>query len=196
MFIIWILSCTALALIMFTDGISFSDAGRTYEQVALPESDTIYLRLGESVSTLEYDKEVTLPFDEFSLYLNEEERKIYGTPEIDIYTLDKDAPYIQIVKHSNGRTTSDAMKKADNLEYNFDLRSNNLYLDEYFGIPTGNRWSGASLKVRVYLPEGKIVYIEEELENILDEYLGNGVYSYEVGGHFWRIGESGLEEIK
>lgn len=196
MFILWILSCTALSIIMFSEGISFNDSGRTYEQIAIPDDDTIYLRLGEDISSIVYDKEVSLPFEQFSLYLNEETKKIYGSPEIDIYPLDEDAPYLQIVKYSNGNTRNEAMKKADNLEYNYELRNNNLYLDEFFGIPAGNRWSGASLKVRVYLPQGKIVYLEEGLENVLDEHLGHGVYSYEVGGHYWMVGEFGLEEIK
>lgn len=196
MFIIWIISCTALAMILFSEGISFSNTGRAYEQVALPESDTIYLRLDNRIKSLEYDRSVKLPFEKFALYLDEDGRKIYGTPVVDIYPLDKDAPYLQIVKYSNGKTSSEARQRADNLEYNYELRGNTLYLDEYFSIPEGNRWSGASLKAKIYLPEGKIIFIDEDLEEILDDYLGNGVYSYETGNNYFRITENGIEEIK
>jgi len=196
MFIIWIISCTALAMILFSEGISFANSGRTYEQVALPESDTIYLRIDNRIRSLDYDRTVKLPFEKFALYLDEEKRTIYGTPVIDIYPLDKDAPYLQVVKYSNGKTSAEARQKADNLEYNYELRGNTLYLDEYFSIPGGNRWSGASMKAKIYLPAGKIIYIDEDLEDILDDYLGNGIYAYEAGNNYWMITEDGLEEIK
>lgn len=196
MFLIWIASCTALSLLLFSEGVSFSNTGRTYEQIALPENDTIYVRMENSINSIEYDKAVNLPFEQFSLYLNEAEKKIYGTPKIDIYPLDEKAPYIQIVRYSSGNTRADARQKAENLIYNYRLDGNTIYLDEFFAIPEGNRWSGANLKVRIYLPAGKVIFVEESLEDIMDDYLGNGVYSYEVGDNYWKVTEDGLEEIR
>lgn len=194
MLIIWILSCTALALLLFSEGISFSNSGRIAEQMVLSENDTIYVELDERIHSIDYDREVHLPFEEFGLYLDESSRTIYGTPEVDIYPTDEEA-YIEIIKYSNGKTRNDAMGKADKLEYSYHLDENILYLNEYFSIPEGNRWSGAYMKIKIYLPEGKIIFFEEEIEGILDDYLGNGVYAYEAGNEYWRMTEDGIEKI-
>ena len=195
MLVVWIMSVTALAGILFSEGISFSNDGRTYEQVPLPESDTLFIRLDTPVSSLRYDRTVTLPFEKFSLYLDEQEKKIYGTPEVDIYALDENAPYIQIVRYSNGQSTAIAKQRADRLSYNYRLEMNSLYLDEFFTIPQGNRWSGANMRVKIYIPEGTVIFIDENMESILDDYLGNGVYAYETGGKYWMVTDSGLEKL-
>ena len=62
-------------------------------------------------------------------------------------------------------------------------------------IPEGNRWSGAGMRVKIFLPKGKIIYVDEDLERILDDYLGNGVYAYEVGDNYWRFTDDGLEKL-
>ena len=42
-------------------------------------------------------------------------------------------------------------------------------------------WPGVKIKIRFYLPEGYEIYIDEELEDLFEDYQGNGVYSYELG---------------
>jgi len=195
MLILWIVSVTALSLLLFSEGISFSNSGRTTEEVILPASDTLYIRSDNNLSALDYDREVHLPFEDFALFLNEEDRIIYGRPEIDIYPAEDEAK-MQIVKYSNGRSRSDAMEKADNLDYGYNSVGDNILFDEYFTIPEGNRWSGAYIKVKLYIPEGKCLFIEEEIEDIFDSYIGNGVYSYELGDGYWRMTDKGLEKIE
>ncbi len=193
MFIIWIVSATALSLLLFSQGVSFSNSGRTTEDISLPASDTINIGINSYINSIEYDRSIELPFDEFALYLDEDERKIYGGAVTDIYRTDKDRAYMQIVKYSNGRTKSDALEKADNLSYLYNISGNNLLLDEYFTIPEGNRWSGAYIKIRIYIPEGVSIYVQEDAEDVFDDYQGNGVYSYELGDKTWVMTDEGLE---
>jgi len=193
MFIIWVLSCTALSLLLFSEGISFSNSGRVTENIQLETADTLFLRLGEPIATVDYDSEVHLPFEDFALYLDKTNRTIYGLPEINIYSTDSEAR-LDIVKYSNGRTRADAREKADNLIYDFDITDKSVWLNEYFTIPEGNRWSGAYMRIRIYLPEGTVVFVEEDLEDIFDSYLGHGVYSYELGNKYWKITEDGLKK--
>ncbi len=195
MFIIWIISCTALAVLLFSEGISFAESGRTTETFNLPPADTIYLKTGNNQEDLSFDKEVKLPFDDFTLYLDETDRIIWGTPEIDIYSTEKEG-HVEIVKYSSGRTRKDAMAKADRLEYDLNVYNNYISADHFFAIPEGNKWSGANLKVRIYIPVGSVIFIDENVEEILDSYLGNGVYSYNTGGKFWLMTSEGLEKTE
>jgi hypothetical protein len=165
--------------------------------MAIPTTDTLIISGNRTLKESDFDRRLTVPFENnLTLFLNEEDKTIYGTPEVTFRTLDENAPYVQIVKYSHGKSRVEASKKADDLKYGYTIEDNTVGLDDYFTIPAGNRWSGANLRVRVYVPEGMIIYIDEDIEDILDERQGKGIYSWQTGGRYWRVVEGGLEEVK
>lgn len=197
MFSVWIVAATILAVILFSEGVSFANSGRTYEQMAITPADTLIISANKTLDDVDYNRSLSMPFEDgLTLYLNERNKTIYGTPEVSFRSLDENAPYVQIVKFSQGKSRLEATKKADNLEYGYHMKGNRLSLDQYFTIPPGNRWSGANLGVKIYIPEGMIIYIEENIENILDKRPGKGVYSWQTGDKYWRVTSRGLEEAK
>jgi len=194
MLIIWILSCVALSIISFTQGISFSDSHRTVQQLSIPASDTLMIRLDDRVSSLDYHREVHLPFEPRNMYLDEKEDIIYVSPELNIYHTDDD-PHMQVVKYSSGHSRTDAISKAEQLIYDVNINDNAVDLDEYFTLPAGRRWSGAFMKVRLYIPDNMIIHFEEDLETLMhDDYFGCGIYSWEAGGKYWKMTEGKLKD--
>ncbi len=194
MFIIWIVSCTALSLILFSEGISFSHTGRVSNEISLDETSTVLLFINEQISEDNYDKTLSIPGDHIKFYLDESKHQIFGTPEIQIYHTDDEAR-VQIVKYSSGRTSAHARQQADNISYNFKVEENTFLLDNYYTIPGGTMWPGVKIKIRFYIPEGYQIYIQEELEELFEDYQGNGIYSYELGDKTWEMTEEGLVEI-
>lgn len=196
MLLIWVLSCTALAIILFTEGIGFSSSGRTTEHIRLPVSDTLFVSLDNRVTELDYDKKVKIPFEKFSLYFEEEEKVIYGTPEINIYHTEEEA-HIKVVRYSNGGTHSDAKAKANSLIYNLNIEDNIIVVDEYFTVPPGNKWSGGFVKIRLYIPDNKTIFFDEDLEDIMrDDYFGCGLQSWEAGGKYWNMRDGQLKDTE
>lgn len=195
MLIIWILSCVALSIVCFTQGISFSDSYRTKQQLALPANDTLVFRLDDRISSLDYKKEIHLPFEPVNMYLDENQDIIYVSPELNIYSTDEENAYIDIVKYSSSHSRTDAISKAEKLVYDVKIENNLVKLDEYFALPPGKRWSGAFIKIRLYVPDNTIVFFEEDVEILMhDDYFGCGVYSWEAGGKYWKMTEGKLEE--
>jgi len=194
MLLIWILSCVALSIIAFTQGISFSDSYRTTQEISIPANDTIMVRLDERVTSLEYQKEVHLPFEPRNMYLDENKEIIYVSPEFNIYHSDEN-PHMKIVRYSSGHSRSDAIGKAERLIYDVEIENNAIGLDEYFTLPAGKRWSGAFIKIRLYIPDNTVVYFDEDIEDLIhDDYFGCGIYSWEAGGRYWKMIEGKLED--
>ncbi|MEA1886503.1 MAG: PspC domain-containing protein [Bacteroidota bacterium] len=194
MLIIWILSLVALSIISFSQGINFSDSYRTSRQWSLPASDTIVVKLDERVSALEYQRAVHLPFEPRNMYLNEEKDIIYVSPELNIYHTNDNA-HITIVRYSSGHSRSDAISKAEKLDYDISIEKGIIELDEYFSLPAGKRWSGAFVKIRLYIPDDKIVYFDEDVESLMhDDYFGCGLQSWEAGDQYWKMIKGKLEE--
>ena len=194
MLIIWIVSCTSLAIILFTQDISYSESGRTTKQMLIPANDTIIVRLDDRVSSLEYQREVHLPFEPLNMYLDEDKDIIYVSPELNIYYTDDNA-FIEIVKYSSGHSRSDAISKAEKLIYDINIEEDTVELDEFFTLPPGKRWSGSFVKIRLHITDNMVIYFDEDVENLMhDNYFGCGVYSWEAGGKYWLMTEGQLEE--
>lgn len=195
MIIIWIVSCAALSLILFSEGISFSHTSRVSDNIELEEGTRINLILKEGINSSDYDKMLSVPGDNIKFYLDKEGEQIYGTPELQIYYTEEEAR-VQILKYSSGRTTGHARQKADNLDYSFEFENNTFRLNDYFIIPGETMWPGVKIKIRFYMPEGYEIYIDEELEDLFEDYIGHGVYSYQLGDKSWQMTGEGLKELE
>lgn len=194
MFIIWIVSCAALSLLLFSEGISFSHTGRVSDEIVIESENTLRIEIGEEIKSIDYDKTLTVPMDHnIKFYLEKEGNNIYGTPEIQLYYTDEE-PYVKVVKYSSGRTTGHAREQADNIEYDIKLDSNILTLDSFYTIPDGTMWPGTNVKVRIYLNEGMRIFVDEDADDLFDDYQGNGIYAYELGDKYWIMTEDGLEK--
>ncbi len=55
-------------------------------------------------------------------------------------------------------------------------------------------WPGANVKIRIYLNEGDRIYVDEKVEDFFEDYQGNGIYSYELGGNFWIMTDDGIRK--
>ncbi|MCF8222550.1 MAG: PspC domain-containing protein [Bacteroidales bacterium] len=196
MLIIWVVSCTSLAILLFTQGISFSDSGRSINETPLPVADTLYVRLDNKVSSLDYDRDFHFPMEDYDLYFSEENKTIYGTPELYIYHTDEE-PFVKVTKYSNSRSRADARRKAEDINYYFVTAGNAILLDEYFSLPERERWSGSFVKVRLYIPDGYTIYFDEDVEDIMhDDYFGCGLYSWEAGDKYWTMENGKLKQLK
>jgi hypothetical protein len=117
---------------------------------------------------------------------------------------------IEIRKRSSGRSRSEAVSKAESLIYNYKISNDTLFLDEYFSVPSGNKWSGDNLSVNLYVPENTVLYFDNESENMFFNRLyiysmednsetilnSNTPEPWELGGKYWIISTDGLKEAE
>ena len=193
--ILWVLSISALVLILFNQGISFAETGSKTENIVIDNPpDTLYLKVSSKVSDLKFDKEITLPGNEYSLYINEYKNEIFSRPRIRLRDSENNSAILTIKKHSNGRVRKEAVEKAESLVYNYKVSNDTIYLDEYYNIPTKYKWTGAYINIDLYLPEGTVIWFDKNSEDMFHDYVSNGIYSWEIGDKYWIWTEEGLKE--
>jgi phage shock protein PspC (stress-responsive transcriptional regulator) len=194
--ILWIVSVSALLMILFDQGISFAETGSKNEKITLENvPDTLYLKIGSKLSDLKYDKELTLPHDEFSLYINNSKNELYGRPRIWLQESGNNAASLSVKKRSNGKIRREAVEKAESLVFNYKISNDTIYVDEYYNIPSKYKWTGADINVDIYIPKGKVIWIDENSEFIFPRYNNNGVSLSDLGNKYWKFGEDGLIEV-
>lgn len=192
-FILWTVSVAVLSVMLFNEGVSFAENARTSSQQSFTlTSDTLFISAGKSIDSLDYDNEIIIPDDEYSVFVSDKRQEISLGTRMNIMPGEGKELNVGVIRHSSGRNRSDAMEKAESIKYDYAFSNDTLYLDEYCTIPRGKKWSFDRLRVDVNIPVGKIVYLDKVIDR---HYHSNDYYSDypERDRRFWVMTEEGLE---
>jgi phage shock protein PspC (stress-responsive transcriptional regulator) len=211
-FILWVLACVALSMILFSEGISFSQNGKAITQILMTNTpDTIYIMTDHKTSDLKYDKEFSLPDEDYTIYMDDSARQLYIPSRLQINIADENIVKLEIEKRASGRTRSDAVRKAESIIYNSKMSRDTIWLDEYFALPAGSKWTADFATVNLFVPENTVLHFDKTSENLFHNEIRIGLvknnivtHSYhdedtepwELGNKYWSITEEGLKEIR
>lgn len=131
----------------------------------------------------------------FKLAFNEQGNKVIYASNMYIVvkpTTDSIAT-IAIEKRADGRDYEKARTRAKNINYNFELKNNQLVLNSYFTTNPVNKFSDQGVKITLYLPVGCVVNFNNNTKDFLnyDTYDGNIVTSRHTNNYL-KISEDGV----
>jgi phage shock protein PspC (stress-responsive transcriptional regulator) len=208
-FVIWVLAVAALAIILFNEGISFAESARTTSQtILLNPPDTLYVISDNKVADLKFNKKFAVPDDEYTVFLVDSTERIFISPEMKLNISGKNLSKVEILKRSSGKTKNEAARKSESLIYNFKISNDTLYLDEYFTIPSGRKWTADFLAINLFIPEKTVLYFDSSSGNLFhrriqitrsdnseeQSYIENDTEPWELRNKYWSITEDGLKE--
>jgi phage shock protein PspC (stress-responsive transcriptional regulator) len=167
-FVLWILCIAALSIILFNQGVSYTETARAITVETLKvKPDTLYIRLDKKVSDLNYDHEISIPEENYEILIAEENKEVFVRTYFRVESSENDDITVEVRKRSTGSSKTTAQKKAEYLIYNFKQSGDTLYLDEYFSYPDGARWAFDNVQVYLSIPEGTIVHMDRDAENVI-----------------------------
>jgi len=208
-FIIWVICLAALSLLLFNEGISYAETAKTgSEEVIGRAPDDIYIKADHKVADLNFDKEISFDEEDYNVFFIDDNKGLFISTELSIYSSDDNSMRINIRKRSTGRSRIDATRKAEDLLYNYRISGDTIFFDEYFTIPPGTKWSFDDINVNLYIPEGTKVHFDRTTENMFRKrhYDVNDWYrDYDLvdqessrpgyGSYSWVMTEEGLKKI-
>jgi phage shock protein PspC (stress-responsive transcriptional regulator) len=208
--ILWVLSIATLSIILFNEGVSFSQTGRASSQEILQtKRDTLYIVADKKVKDLPVRKEFSLPDNHYSLFLSEPNDLLSIRSRLRLVVSNDKLIKIEIKKRASGHTRIDAVEKASSLIYNYRISHDTLFIDEFFTIPAGRKWAADELSVNLYLPEKTILHFDRACENmftdrisiskeedniVTDTHVDFDTEPWQLGNKYWIISEDGLSE--
>lgn len=203
-FVFWVMCVTALSIICFNEGVSFAESARSTSEIILPRTpDTLYIHSDKKMADLKYEKELSLPHEEYSVFINDGNKEIYIKPFLNIGISENKETRLEVRKHSAGRSQTEAMNKATGIIYNFSLNKDTLNIDEYFTLPSGRKWSADNIELNLSIPSGVILKFDNaiRIRNQLHFRDGDDDYyesrwQYRVGSKgIWVMTDNGLEMV-
>jgi hypothetical protein len=199
-FVVWVMAVSALAIIGFNEGVSFAQTAKSStESVIVNNSDTLFVRSGNKIANLKYEKVITIPHDEYSVFMNDDSRELYIRPFLDVDKSEDNKTHLEIRKRSAGRTEMDAMKKAEEIRFNYKLSGDSLNIDEYFTLPAGRKWAADNVGIHLDVPVGTILKFDETSRILVHSHIydGSDYYSshWRSGNECWVMTDDGLETV-
>ncbi|KIA99288.1 phage-shock protein [Flavobacterium sp. KMS] len=113
---------------------------------------------------------------------------IYSTNvNLRVLHTDEKTAYIQIEKTARGKSYIDAKERAEKINYKFEIKGNQLILDNYLLTDIKNKFRDQEVKIYLYLPEGQLLKPDASVEdydesddNFFNLHFSSDNYVYKV----------------
>ncbi len=159
--VVWALSVIGLAILGIKQATEQAYDGNfiTEQTMAIKTGDTLQIGMR---ADKQYSYEVSRNNSMEIKYTDADKRVIYSN---DIYVKIESTKdpigKIVIEKYAEGNNHLDAKKRAEAIEYSYTFNDNRLLLDGFFITETANKYRNQQIEITVYVPEGTIIYSEE-----------------------------------
>jgi phage shock protein PspC (stress-responsive transcriptional regulator) len=205
--VVWVMSVAALSIIGFNEGISFAKRANLSAELMIPQApDTLFINSGSRIIDLNYEKEFSLPHDEYSVFINDNLDELYIRPELDIEISHDKSVSLEVIKSSAGKTDTEASSKTAGLNFDYKFKNDSLKIDEYFTIPSGRKWAADNIEVNLKIPPGTIIKFDKasglKVHGRVNGYIhGKNSETYYTrwesapGTGYWIMTDDGLEKF-
>lgn len=125
---------------------------------------------------------------------SDNEEKLYSNDiRLDIRVSDTDSTYVKVKKEAQGFDSDKARENAKKISYSYKINGNTLKFDGYFLTDRVMRLNNQVLDVVLYLPKGKIIYLDTSTQTFL-RHVENTANTYDgdLPKHYYKMTLSGL----
>jgi phage shock protein PspC (stress-responsive transcriptional regulator) len=192
---IWFVSLIALIVISVGQIKHYkSRASVTNSQVVDCNScKTLYLKLAED--KYEDYAEMDWEIDNFKVYIVDGEEVVVGEPRLDVKRSESKDFVITVKNASRGKSRESAKENSQEVIYNYTLNDSTVLFDPYFFIEEGKKWRNQEVFITVKIPEGKAIYLGDELVKIIHDIENtSNTWDGDMVGKYWVMKPEGLTE--
>ena len=133
------------------------------EELILLPKDTLYIKFKNNDFYSKYNHQDT----DFKLTQDENGKDIIFSNNVSIEIMDTDeaTPFLQIEKIANGKTATEAKKRAEKIKYGYKIEKNTLILDNYLISAIENKFRGQEVALYLYVPKGTLFKTDKYFKN-------------------------------
>jgi len=192
---LWIISFITLAITFTKFGLSYKEEGssiKTEKLVSIRANDTLTIRMTNN--DLIANPYMRRDNDFETTYNDNDEKILYNRDIRLIVRSTKDSiAKIRIERSARGADYDNAKRRAQSISYNYKLVNNELLLDNYLTIPLNKNRKGQKVIVTVYLPEGTVLYADENTYHFhSNDYYYNDILDHNMEEKHLKIISNGV----
>ncbi|MCO6498855.1 MAG: PspC domain-containing protein [Vicingus serpentipes] len=189
MFIIWIIGVSICAMVGIRVATELTnDESYTNTEVINNSINEFYISAAIETSPgkgILEDRFSVISLDKDSIFLND--IRLY------IYESKTDSMELKVVKHANGRSRKEAINNAKMITYHYAINDSLIYLNNYLSTLKQNKIRGQEVKLKLYLPVGKTIFLDKSLKHIIHNVANvTDTWDHNMLGEKWVMLEDGL----
>ena len=162
---VWIVAVGIIISLGINEASQLAFDGKSVQKevITIAPTDTLKIKFKNNDF---YSKSIYRNHD-FKITQDEGDNEIIYSNNVSIEIKETDAasPYMLIEKLANGKSTSQAKKRAEKIKYEYKIEGNTIILDNYLLTAVENKFRGQEVEIYLYLPKGTIFQTDESFSN-------------------------------
>ena len=188
---IWLLAIMGLGFAGFEHSVQSSNkytASKEYI-ITKPIAETLNIKM-----LAKDDFGVSNFSDGKSIFVNGVETSYRTNIDLDIRESNTGEMYLKIIKKADAVSVEEAKLYTEEMEYNFEVTNQNLLLDAYFLSDMDHQYSSQYIKLILYIPEGKTIYLDKSTKYFLNDVDNiQDIYDRRMIRHHYKMTKNGLD---
>jgi phage shock protein PspC (stress-responsive transcriptional regulator) len=163
----------------------------TSEPIDCGQCQTLFLDVAEE----ETNESIDLDWDTntFKVVTMNGEERLAGEAKLSIERSGTDHFIVVVKKQSRGKSHADAKNNIQQILYTYGLKDSTILFEPDFLIAEEGRWRDQSVEIVVKVPEGKTVYLSENMDRIIHNIDNvSNTWEGDMVGKFWQMKPEGL----
>ncbi|WP_294824322.1 PspC domain-containing protein [uncultured Flavobacterium sp.] len=165
---LWIMALSVSIYLGIKQATEIAYEGKTVKELTInPTQDDPVIKIKMRNNTL-FSKSVDYRTD-FRITQDSTDNDVIYSTNVDVHFIktDKAKAYVEIEKLAEGSSPSEARKRAEKINYNFELKGNTLTLDNYLLTDLDSKFRMQRVKVYVYLPEYSTLEVNRNMRDYI-----------------------------
>ncbi|MDP3463963.1 MAG: PspC domain-containing protein [Bacteroidales bacterium] len=192
---LWIASLIGIVYIGLSMGLDMKEKYQVDEKV-ITESTALPSHLvvtTDGNSNRQGIRELAFFEQRFSLSLPNDSSVVVGKPAFYIDRTREAQAWLEITRMARGKTTDKARERAENILYPLQFSDSSLVLPLTYGFPSEDKLRDQKIIIRLYLPEGEIITLDNTIKPLLTWSLMNSLRQRDDQGKKWIMTSDGLK---
>ena len=193
---LWFLTIISMIIIGVKQSSEFATDSTVSDrqELVFNPSDTLNVKMVSS--TLTSNKSRNNRFHGFEVKFNEQDEKVIYSREVSLTVRStKDSlPYLIIEKTAKGKDYMVAKERANEIDYGFALKDNQLLLDNFLITDYDNKYRDQNVDLYLYLPEDTYFHLDDNTRSYINYYRSsNNIVSQDQADHLLLVKEDNAE---
>lgn len=179
---VWLIAVASLITLGIKQAGQVAFDGKTIkkEMLTVSPTDTIYIKFRYNDA---YAKDVEHRHDYTLIQDDANAENIYSNKVgLRIMKTDEKQAYIQIERKANGKSLTDAKKRAEQIRYEYKIEGNQIVLDNYLLTDAKNKYRDQEVEIFLYLPEGTVLKPDSSMQNY--DWSDDGYFNLHYSGNY------------